>query len=66
MQEACSPPRLPPDLKAKKTETVKKSKANEIIDENMDRNELLDEIEDELAENGFADLDDENEENSDY
>ncbi len=60
LQEACAPPQLPSDLKAKKTETVKKSKKDEIIDENMDRNELLEEIEDELAENGFSDLDDEN------
>lgn len=62
LQEACFPPQLPPDLKAKKTETVKKAKLNEVVDENMDRVELLEEIEDELAENGYADLDDEDEE----
>ena len=68
LQEACAPPQLPSDLKAKKTESIKKAKLNEIIDENMDRIELLEEIEDELAENGFSDLDDENEveENNDW
>jgi len=59
LANACPPPQLPADLKAKKTETVKKAK-EEVVDENMDRNELLEEIEDELAESGFADLDDEN------
>ncbi len=62
LQEACFPPQLPSDLKAKKTESIKKAKKDEVIDENMDRMELLEEIEDELAENGCSDLDDEDEE----
>lgn len=62
LQEAKAAPQTPPklELKSKKTVSVRKRK-DDVVDEDMDRQELLDEIEEELIENGFADLDDENE-----
>lgn len=62
LQEAKGAPQTPPklELKSKKTASIKKRK-DDVVDEDMDRETLLEEVEEELIENGFADLDDENE-----
>lgn len=67
LAEANAAPQTPPklELKSKKTVSLKKRK-EDVVDEDMDRQELLDEIEEELIENGFADLDDENEEENSF
>lgn len=68
LQEAKGAPQTPPklELKSKKTVSVRKKKNEDVVDEDMDRQELLEEIEEELIENGFADLDDENEDENNW
>lgn len=67
LERICLPPQLPPDLENKKvvmksTRVSKKDKVEESNDiDNVDRTDILEEIENELIELGMSDLDDENE-----
>jgi DNA polymerase-3 subunit alpha len=68
LQSCAAPPQFPADMKVKKSISTRKKAENSesedisINKDEVDRNELLEEIEEELIEEGFSDLDDDLEE----